>query len=79
MATRTTERMKYRIVLKDSDGFEIGDREAETLKEAKAQAKHMLSDGYANLCEVTHSPGDRERVEVLNLKDEIIFDDERTW
>lgn len=66
------ERARYRVVLLDNQGFEVGEKEADTLKEAKGKARYMLSDEYARNTESTH---DRtHKVEVRNADGECVFD-----
>ena len=45
---------KYRIVLLDKNGYDIGERFAENLKEAKQVMAYMFSDAYAKVTEITH-------------------------
>ena len=56
----------------DTDGGYDDESEADTLKEAKAKAKHMMSDTYTRLVESTVSVA---YVQVVNAKTgEIILD-----
>jgi hypothetical protein len=65
---------KYRVVLLDKDEYEIGERPAENLKEAKEQMRHMLSDDYANAAETTHGDMGTYKAEVRNAKGECVLD-----
>lgn len=55
---------KYRVVLMDVDGYTIGERSADTIREAKQTAAYMLSDAYANVAETTHKRMGTHKVEV---------------
>lgn len=68
------EQSKYSIrgYCNDTDGGHDSESEADTLKEAKAKAKHMMSDTYTRLVESTVSVA---YVQVVNAKTgEIILD-----
>jgi len=65
---------KYRVVLLDADGYEIGERSADNLKAAKAEMSYMLSDQYANVAETTHETLGTHKVEARNSKGECILD-----
>ena len=76
----TTKReSKFRIVLRDANGFDICDREAESLREAKRLATYLLTDEFARLAEVTHERGDVETTVVLDQNDECVWDNKRVW
>lgn len=66
---------KYRVVLLDKDGYDIGQRTAENLKEAKQEMAYMLSDAYARIAETTHEATRTHKVEVRNAKGECVLDD----
>ena len=70
----------YKVILKDSGGYEIDSRPADNLKEAKNIAKYLLSDEFARMAESTHADLGTERVEVFNKAGECVWDDviERT-
>lgn len=66
---------KYRVLLLDTDGYEIGERPADNLKEAKAEMTYMLSAQYAQVAETTHEAMGTHKAEVRNAKGECILDD----
>lgn len=70
-----SQESKYRVVLLDTDGYEISERPADNLKEAKATMAYMLSDQYAEVAETTHETMGTHKVEVRNAKGECILDD----
>lgn len=45
---------KFQVVLLDNDGYDLGERPAENLKEAKEQMRYLLSESYARAAETTH-------------------------
>ena len=55
---------KYRVMLMDVDGYVIGERSADTIREAKQTAKYMLSDAHATVAETTHERMGTHKVEV---------------
>jgi hypothetical protein len=65
---------KYLVVLLDDDGYELSERPAQNLKEAKQEMGYMLSDAYAQAAETTHEKMGTHKVEVRNAKGECIFD-----
>lgn len=65
---------KYRCFLLDSSGYEISERPADNLKEAKATMGYMLSDEYARVAETTHETMGTHKAEVRNAKGECILD-----
>lgn len=65
---------KYRCFLLDSCGYEISERPADNLKEAKATMGYMLSDEYARVAETTHETMGTHKAEVRNAKGECILD-----
>ena len=60
----TVKTGKYKVVLLDKEGFEIGDREADNLKQSKEAATFLLSDDYARSAETTHASLGTHKVEV---------------
>ena len=66
---------KYRVLLLDEDGYEIGERPADNLKQAKTEMAYMLSDKYAQAGETTHKAMGTHKAEVRNAKGECILDD----
>lgn len=66
---------KYRVILLDKSGYDIGERAAENLKEAKHEMAYMLSDQYATVAESTHEIMGTYKVEVRNAKGECVLDD----
>lgn len=65
---------KYRCFLLDSSGYEISERPADNLKEAKATMSYMLSDEYARVAETTPETMGTHKAEVRNAKGECILD-----
>lgn len=66
---------KYRVVLIDAEGYEIGERPADNLREARAEMRYMLSDQYAKVAETTHETMGTCKVEVQNARGECILDE----
>lgn len=65
---------KYRVTLLDTDGYEISESQADSLKEAKATMAYMLTDEYARGAETTHETMGTQKAEVRNTKGECILD-----
>jgi hypothetical protein len=65
---------KYRVVLLDRDGYEIGERSAESLKEASSEMAYLLSDLYARAGETTHETMGTYKAEVRNSSGECVAD-----
>ena len=59
---------KYRVVLLEKDGSEISDRPADNLREAKCEAKYMLSDECARWCETSHASLRTYKAEIRSQK-----------
>lgn len=70
-----SQESKYRVVLLDAEDYEISDRPAENLKEAKTTMAYMLSAKYAEVAETTHETMGTYKAEVRNAKGECILDD----
>lgn len=66
---------KYRVVLLDKDEYEIRERPADNLKEAKTTMAYMLSAQYAEVAETTHETMGTYKAEVRNAKGECVLDD----
>lgn len=64
----------YEAVLLDVDGNEIASIERETLKEAKEQARYLLSDRYSKAVEGSHADWQTEKVEVRKNGKENVWD-----
>lgn len=64
----------FQVVLLDKDGHVIVRDERDTMKEAKAAAKHLLSDDFANICETTHAEIGTKKAEILNSDGECVAD-----
>ena len=65
---------EYRIILKDIAGYELADRTALNLREAKEKAKHLASDQYAAAAETTHTALGSDRVEIIDECGDIVWD-----
>lgn len=67
---------KYRVVLLDKDGFDIGgDYPADNLKEAKDRMAYLLSEQYARQgAESTHKAMGTHKAEVRNSQGECVLD-----
>jgi hypothetical protein len=65
---------EYRIVLRDANGFDIGERFAMGLKESKIAAKYLLSEDYARAIESTHADQQTAKAEVINDSGEVVAD-----
>jgi hypothetical protein len=70
-----SQESKYRVLLLDAEGYEIGERPADNLKDAKAEMAYMLSAQYAQVAETTHETMGTYKAEVRNAKGECILDD----
>jgi len=71
---KPTQETKYRVVVLDVEGYEISDRPATNLKEAKAEMAYVLSDEYAQAAETTHEIMGTHKAEVRNAKEECLLD-----
>lgn len=67
----------YTAVLLDSDGCETVSNELETMKDAKARAKYLLSDAFAAAIESNHADLNTRKVEVLDQSGECVWDEFR--
>ena len=65
---------EYSVVLLDKSTCEITQRPAESIKEAKAELKHLLSDEFAKAAGSTHESMGTFKAEVRNVAGECILD-----
>lgn len=70
-----SQEAKYRVLLLDAEGYEISDRLADNLKEAKKTMAYMLSEQYASVAETTHQTMGTHKAEVRNAGGECILDE----
>lgn len=65
---------KYRVVLLDTNRFELDDFYAETLKDAKSKARYLCSEEYAARCETTHADMNTQKAEIRDQFDACVWD-----
>ena len=56
----------YKIILRDQDGFNLTESEAEGKKAAVGRAKYFVSERFANACESTHEDMRTAKADILD-------------
>lgn len=65
---------KFRVVLLDAKGFNLGERPADNLKQARDAMRYLLSGQFAVVAETSHTAMGTHKAEVRNAKDECVLD-----